>query len=110
MPDLAADVLRQLRVQDGRCMICLRPLDVRRRRGTRERSPDVPCADHCHQTNVKRGILCAMCNSGLGFFRDDPVVLERAAAYLQFWGGFSTGFPSYPQGQGSANDGEKHNI
>lgn len=30
-----------------------------------------------------RGILCSMCNRGLGFFRDNPVYLEGAIEYLR---------------------------
>jgi Recombination endonuclease VII len=39
--------------------------------------------DHDHRTGHIRGALCHTCNAGLGFFRDDPVLLELAALYLQ---------------------------
>lgn len=38
--------------------------------------------DHCHTTNRIRGLLCNNCNIGLGKLRDDPIILERALAYL----------------------------
>lgn len=38
--------------------------------------------DHCHTTNVIRGVLCSGCNLGLGHFKDSPVRLRAAAEYL----------------------------
>lgn len=58
--------------QMGRCAICQTTFDE-----------DRPHVDHDHETGEVRGLLCSLCNPGLGFFRDDPVMLESAAAYLR---------------------------
>jgi len=38
--------------------------------------------DHSHQTGNRRGLLCRMCNLGLGNFRDNPSALRSAIRYL----------------------------
>ena len=54
--------------QQAECVICGNPATV---------------VDHDHRTGHIRGALCHPCNAGLGFFRDDPTLLEMAALYLQ---------------------------
>lgn len=55
--------------QDGRCAIC-------------KEKPDLLCVDHCHGSGLVRGLLCKKCNTGLGYFKDDPELFERAIRYL----------------------------
>ena len=38
--------------------------------------------DHDHETGKERGLICGHCNTGLGFFRDNPKALRSAASYL----------------------------
>jgi hypothetical protein len=61
--------------QQGACAIC----GMREDEGRRTRLS----VDHCHLTKKVRGLLCNMCNLGLGKFRDDPQRLQAAADYLR---------------------------
>lgn len=63
-----------LESQGGKCAICGTPHGDSR--GFRLH------IDHDHATGAVRGILCNLCNAGLGNFRDDPVLMRRAIAYL----------------------------
>lgn len=40
------------------------------------------CVDHDHETGAIRGALCEWCNMGLGRFKDDSTLLEKAIEYL----------------------------
>lgn len=56
--------------QGGLCGICREPMKR-------------PVLDHCHKTMEARGLLCSNCNIGLGQFKDDPKLLERAIVYVR---------------------------
>jgi hypothetical protein len=55
-------------VQGSRCLICKREVEL--------------VIDHDHGSGVVRGLLCRRCNAGLGYFKDNPVLLQRAIRYL----------------------------
>jgi hypothetical protein len=62
--------------QNGLCAICKLPP-----RGKRK----VLDVDHNHETGQVRELLCSPCNSALGKFRDDPLLLAEAIEYLKRW-------------------------
>jgi len=41
------------------------------------------CVDHDHTTGKIRGFLCANCNAGIGYAKDNPELLRRWADYLE---------------------------
>jgi Recombination endonuclease VII len=67
------DFYEQLEVQNGACAIC----------GKEPPEGHDLHIDHCHVTNVFRGLLCGNCNRGIGIFQDSPDFLLNAAEYLQ---------------------------
>ncbi len=66
--------------QGGVCAICKRTPDSLPVRRGRIGFLDV---DHCHVTGKIRGILCYLCNQGLGHLKDDPELLRVAISYLE---------------------------
>ncbi len=69
-PEEKADMVA---AQGGKCFCCMKEFD-----GTHD-----TCVDHCHLTNIVRGILCKRCNQAIGLARDSPEVLRNMAAYLE---------------------------
>jgi predicted Zn-dependent protease len=39
--------------------------------------------DHCHKTGQVRGILCNICNLGIGLLNDSVEIIESALNYLK---------------------------
>lgn len=66
--------------QKGACKICKRHLSEVTNSNKRKKTLAV---DHCHETNVVRGLLCDSCNRALGMFQDSTEVLESAINYLK---------------------------
>lgn len=61
--------------QNGKCLICneLKP----------NNGKNGLVIDHCHNKGHVRGLLCSNCNTGLGQFKDDIVLLQKAIDYLK---------------------------
>ncbi len=57
------------------------------------RGPSAGCWDHNHGTGEFRGWLCGSCNKALGLAGDNPLILERLAAYLRANGHHPTRHP-----------------
>lgn len=57
--------------QKGVCAICGNPPKQK-----------ALAVDHCHATGKVRALLCHRCNNALGLFRDDPIIMAKAIAYL----------------------------
>lgn len=68
---ISLEIFNQMKLdQDNRCKICnniTEKLNV----------------DHCHDTELVRGLLCSNCNWGLGNFKDNSQYLLQAIKYLQ---------------------------
>lgn len=66
-----ADFEKLLLLQKGLCAICDKPFGTRR-----------PHIDHDHVTGKVRGLLCYVCNVGIGYLKDSPSIIRKAASYL----------------------------
>jgi hypothetical protein len=77
---LTLDLYNRLyELKDGRCHICGKPLALH----LNTDGIEVASVDHNHETGAVRGLLCRLCNSMLGFARDDIGILSRAITYLE---------------------------
>lgn len=66
---------KMLDAQMGKCAIC--GADQKKNRG------HTLAVDHCHKSGMVRGLLCHICNRGIGLLQDSPALLEKAAKYLK---------------------------
>jgi hypothetical protein len=63
------------------CAICQKPERLARRLSIDHDHKCCPSFKSCG--TCIRGLLCSLCNQGIGCLSDDPEILLRAAAYLQ---------------------------
>ncbi len=59
-----------MEAQQGECAICRTPMLT-------------PHADHDHERDSPRGLLCRLCNTMLGMARDQAGILRAGADYLE---------------------------
>jgi len=81
-----------LAAQNHQCLLCEAVISEETQLGPRQgglsgyrklATATTVCVDHCHVTGKVRGLLCMLCNRGLGDFKDDPDRMRRAADYLE---------------------------
>lgn len=75
---------RAVSKQSGLCALCENP-EVKINPHTKNLA-DL-AIDHDHKTNKFRALLCSKCNMGLGLFNENPILLKKAIAYLEEYGG-----------------------
>lgn len=61
--------------QNGKCLVCETERPNFGKQGL--------VIDHCHSKGHIRGLLCVHCNTGLGQFKDNPDLLQKAIEYLK---------------------------
>lgn len=75
-----ADYEKMFEEQNHKCKICNKPeTRAGRTPGTIARL----VVDHCHDTNIVRGLLCHKCNIILGYCDDSLEILHSAIMYLE---------------------------
>ena len=65
--------------QNNVCAICKTKNKTIDKRTKRPKRLNV---DHCHSTKKVRGLLCTKCNTGIGFFNDNILLLESCLRYI----------------------------
>lgn len=79
--------------QGGKCWICQGDNGLK-----------ALCIDHDHKTNNVRGLLCNLCNRAIGLLKDDPELIDKAAAYIR------KGSPEHLQGKLIGRHGRKVRV
>lgn len=66
-------------LQNGLCKICNEPEKAKHQSGHIKQL----AVDHDHKTGKIRGLLCWICNTGIGKLKEDPKLLRKAADYIE---------------------------
>lgn len=64
------DYERMYMFQEGKCAIC-------------KKHESRLCVDHNHKSKKVRGLLCPLCNKGVGLFYENKKILVSAIEYLE---------------------------
>lgn len=73
---ISMEQLEQMFVsQEGKCAICTKEF----------KHWSKMHVDHNHTTGKVRQLLCASCNTGIGFFKEDISILSSAIQYIKKW-------------------------
>jgi hypothetical protein len=75
-----ADVRVKLKEQDNKCMICTKEINL----DVDSKDPTRAYIDHDHTTNKVRDLLCARCNSLVGYIETSSDLIEKVLKYVEF--------------------------
>jgi hypothetical protein len=67
---------------NGLCHICNKPEVAFDKKSNKFRMLAV---DHDEKTGLVRGLLCSVCNRGIGMLRHDPSILAEAINYINYF-------------------------
>ena len=70
--------------QNGCCWICGISENIRNYPSEKNKRTKL-CIDHCHKTEIVRGLLCWRCNGMLGMASDSIATLSKAIEYLRLY-------------------------
>ena len=69
-----------VRAQDNKCAICLK--SETRKDPKHDRICRL-CIDHSHKRHKVRALLCHDCNTGIGKFKEDLEIMQKAMDYIK---------------------------
>lgn len=70
---VAVEIEARAQLQNHECILCFRKFSLENK----------AVRDHCHKTGKQRGLICARCNSVLGFINDSVETAYRIFQYLK---------------------------